>query len=360
MTISNRSGADFDADRAVSAPFQVIFRLIATLLIGSIIVLAPLMVQLECAFAQWTPSQQPGASMAMSAESLEDVQAKTIEIAKEPIPEKEQLLIRALDYVDSQVTNASFQRNYAAYWKDAPARYGSIIDLLKKSSTALAQFDCDANLSRYRDEAQTFARYYNDAIQYTSGLAFVDFGRINLPPTQQSNIETCKTTKAKLSSPEYAEAFKQVTEASQKALTDFLLGQSNLGSAYGKYLEALKQRRSALQDKLNSAQSAYQIGSNLWLLLLILATACVSTILGIKLFDPELQMEWVASGQVIQFVTVMILLSVILALGLSGVLKENTLGTLLGGVAGYVLAQGVGRAAARDVSRSKAGTGQIP
>jgi hypothetical protein len=62
-------------------------------------------------------------------------------------------------------------------------------------------------------------------------------------------------------------------------------------------------------------------------------------------------MEWVASGQVIQFVTVMVLLSVITALSLSNVLKENTLGTLLGGIAGYVLAQGVGRAAARDAAR---------
>jgi membrane protein YqaA with SNARE-associated domain len=49
----------------------------------------------------------------------------------------------------------------------------------------------------------------------------------------------------------------------------------------------------------------------------------------------------------------MILLSVIMALGLAGILKENTLGTLLGGIAGYVLAQGVGRAAAREVSRER-------
>jgi len=45
------------------------------------------------------------------------------------------------------------------------------------------------------------------------------------------------------------------------------------------------------------------------------------------LFSSELQLEWVQSGQVIRLVTVSILLSVILALGLSGNLKENTLGT---------------------------------
>lgn len=45
----------------------------------------------------------------------------------------------------------------------------------------------------------------------------------------------------------------------------------------------------------------------------------------------------------------MILLTVIMALGLAGILKENTLGTLLGGIGGYVLSQGVGKAAAEAV-----------
>ena len=62
-------------------------------------------------------------------------------------------------------------------------------------------------------------------------------------------------------------------------------------------------------------------------------------------------MEWVASGQVIQFVTVMILLSVIMALGLAGLILENTLGALLGGIGGYILSQGVGRSVARRTQR---------
>ena len=73
----------------------------------------------------------------------------------------------------------------------------------------------------------------------------------------------------------------------------------------------------------------------------------------IKQFTTEIQHEWVASGQAIQFVTVMILLSSVMALGLAKVIQENTLGTLLGGIAGYVLAQGVGRAAAREASRGR-------
>ena len=76
-------------------------------------------------------------------------------------------------------------------------------------------------------------------------------------------------------------------------------------------------------------------------------------IVTIKFFPPQIVEIWVESGQVIQFVTVMILLSVILALGLVDVIKENTLGTLLGGIGGYVLAQGVGRSAASQALKEQ-------
>lgn len=62
-------------------------------------------------------------------------------------------------------------------------------------------------------------------------------------------------------------------------------------------------------------------------------------------FKEESQLELITSGQLIQFATVMVLLIVIYTLGMSSVLTENTLGTLLGGIGGYVLAQGVGRTA---------------
>src|SRR5207249_3035942 len=74
---------------------------------------------------------------------------------------------------------------------------------------------------------------------------------------------------------------------------------------------------------------------------------------------PDIQAEWVRSGQVIQFVTVMILLTVIMALGLAGILKENTLGTLLGGIGGYVLSQGVGKAVGAAVQRGLTVAGAV-
>ena len=115
--------------------------------------------------------------------------------------------------------------------------------------------------------------------------------------------------------------------------------------------DLLHKRKDIIQKKLETKTAKGTLADKLWIALLVIGTFSLGTILAVRLFSSEIQIEWVASGQVIQFVTVMILLSVVMALGLAGILQENTLGTLLGGIAGYVLAQGVGRAAAREVTR---------
>jgi hypothetical protein len=110
---------------------------------------------------------------------------------------------------------------------------------------------------------------------------------------------------------------------------------------------------SEIDEEISKSSSQKTLADKLWIVIIAIGVFSIFTIMAIRLFDQSIQLEWVASGQVIQFVTVMILLSAIMALGLTGILKENVLGTLLGGVAGYVLAQGVGRAAAREVGRSQ-------
>jgi hypothetical protein len=44
-----------------------------------------------------------------------------------------------------------------------------------------------------------------------------------------------------------------------------------------------------------------------------------------------------------------------MGLGLSGIIQETTLGTLLGGLGGYVLSQGVGRAAEHGAKKKEQG-----
>ena len=94
------------------------------------------------------------------------------------------------------------------------------------------------------------------------------------------------------------------------------------------------------------------IGNLPWIVA-ILCALFVGLIFIIRTFPPDIQIEWVASGQVIQLLTVVTLLLIILCLAVTHVILENTVGTLLGGIGGYVLSQGVGRAAAREASRNK-------
>lgn len=92
----------------------------------------------------------------------------------------------------------------------------------------------------------------------------------------------------------------------------------------------------------------------LYLLPLIVAIMCGFSLFilrVVKQFQNAPQMEIIASGQVVQFPTVMVLLVVITALGLTKILDANSLSALLGGIGGYVLSQGVGRAAAARAER---------
>jgi hypothetical protein len=297
------------------------------------------------ASASSAPSQSPP----VNPDTVEQVQTNIDDLSKQPIPDKDLLLLRELDHIDTEIARATQQLGMANRWRAEESYYTDNADRIKTQSQLMTGFDCENNLSKFRDASQSYLRAYNDFVKYYSWLPNLDIPSIALPAfVSPDDAQNCNLTKAKFSSSDYAAAQKRLLDSTQSEFGDFLSRQSNLATAETKYIDALKKRRSAVQDKLNASQPAFQIGSNLWLLLLILATACVCTILGIKLFTPDLQMEWVASGQVIQFVTVMILLIVILALGLSSILHENTLGTLLGGIAGYVLAQGVGRSAARD------------
>lgn len=134
-------------------------------------------------------------------------------------------------------------------------------------------------------------------------------------------------------------------------LQDDAKRQTEITSQAKQLIDLLQKRREAIDKLLSTQETKSQLSDRLWLAIVAIGAFSIGAILAVKLFSERIQIEWVASGQVIQFVTVMILLSVIMALGLADILKENVLGTLLGGIAGYVLAQGVGRAAAREVTR---------
>ena len=119
--------------------------------------------------------------------------------------------------------------------------------------------------------------------------------------------------------------------------------------------EKLRTQLGGALEKLRTQIERTSNFSDLKWLVLILGILSVLVMLIVRTFPQELQTEWVASGQVIQFMTVLVILIAILSLGINGILREETLGTLLGGIGGYVLAQGVGRAAVRSAIRQSSG-----
>jgi hypothetical protein len=314
-----------------------------------------LAVQIGVSWAQQQSSS--GVTVSQLPEpTLEALQSSIDEVDKMSVPDKDALLLRELDRVDNEIARIaqSFQR--ATSWKNEQSYFDTeIAARFKKQVNTLAQFDCQNNSEKIQAALQTYYRAHGDLTNYVRNMGG-DTTPFNFIQRTQEQGALCGEAKKTFASPEFAVDLTQFFDSYQKKLTEFLTSQAQLALAETKYLDALKKRRAAVQDKLNASQTTLQIGSNLWLLLAILGLASVATILGIKLFGADIQMEWVASGQVIQFVTVMILLSVILALGLSSKLEESTLGTLLGGIGGYVLAQGVGRSAARAVTRAAADT----
>jgi hypothetical protein len=114
-------------------------------------------------------------------------------------------------------------------------------------------------------------------------------------------------------------------------------------------LAALGERRDEVVREMTDDLAGNSVANNIpWLMLIIFGVGGV-TLAGVKIFSEDVQRELIASGQIVQFVTILILLGVILALGLAQRLAAETLGTLLGGLAGYVLSQGVGRQAQQQV-----------
>jgi len=277
------------------------------------------------------------------------------------MPDNESLLVREIDRVDDEMAEATrimTQPDYKSYIEQnerAKSEVASAISDLKSlaCSTELARFNLILGKieSHFRFDKEIL---WDADAQAPDTSSFGIFYREYSPPTSANSNqeERCKSLQGQLSKPETVNAVLAVFDDWRSKLNDSQQKLLSYRELNAKRLDLLKQRRAALQERVNAKTPAQQISSSLWIIMIVIGGFSIGTILIIKLFSPELQMEWVTSGQVIQFVTVMILLSVIMALGLSGILHENTLGTLLGGIAGYVLAQGVGRAAAREVSRT--------
>lgn len=288
----------------------------------------------------------PGAT---AEETLKQIDTRIKELNSQSVPKNDLALTRELDSLDTEITSSTSDLQRLRYVTEIRKRYDAAIGAIQAARTAIISVDCtDISSSRKHITAYFNALGQLDEFRQYTG----DLSALRILLTGVNEQASCDGAKTELGSKEFEDKFQQLLSLATSSISKAVTESESLIAASTRLIEALRAYRSKLRDALNNGTPQQKITADLPLILGILGGACVLAIVGVKLFDEEIQMEWVASGQVIQFVTVMVLLSVIAALGLSDVLKENTLGTLLGGIAGYVLAQGVGRAAARDASRT--------
>lgn len=141
-------------------------------------------------------------------------------------------------------------------------------------------------------------------------------------------------------------------ESSRKSYQD---AKQEVGQVAGALKEAALRLEARTDAKLRNINSV----STLPWIVAAICIFCIGVMFTVKQFSEHIQIEWVATGQATQFVTIILLLSVITMLAINERIGENTLGTLLGGVAGYVLAQGVGRSSARETERKIRAESQV-
>lgn len=264
-----------------------------------------------------------------------------------PIVDNPILAIRELDRLESLENRLRAYENRRESDAQLVSEFESSRRALETFSQTVVSTNCatSADAAMIVSDAPDIAFAISDLPVETGGI-----DRLLDPLTRESR--TCASIKAALANPQIRPAL----DAIAKAIAGRRADDASVRQKASEIAQLIASRREDINKRVSAESTRTGLKNSLWAVILVIGLLSIGAIWVVRTFPPELQIEWVTSGQVIQFVTVMILLSVIMALGLSDILKENTLGTLLGGIAGYVLSQGVGRAAAQAVSRTVAQT----
>lgn len=257
-----------------------------------------------------------------------------------------QEITRNNDQIDRLTTIITQRTNALNDEKDRYEGYKKVLDtswraLMAMSGKCVQGKDGDAQRKKLSDDTRAALRGVNRLVK---GDPTVYSGRLDDDLKELCNAQP---KLGFLSDDQIRQAFEQMDAQRARWVQ---AAQAEIDNA-----RRLKDARLKLRARLDaqltelktSIDKTVTFVTDLKWLVMILGMLSVMVMFIIRTFEPEVQTEWVASGQVIQFMTVLIILITILALGITGVLKENTLGTLLGGIGGYVLSQGIGRAAAR-------------
>lgn len=284
----------------------------------------------------------------VAAPNLEQVNTESIDNMPMPptVESAFQEITRNSDQVDRLQTIITQKTNALADEKERYEGYKKTLDatwrtLLGMASKCVVGKDGDAQRKKLSEDSKAALRGINRMVK---GDPTVYSSRLDDDLKELCNPQP---KLGFLSDDQIRQAFEQMDGQRARWVQ---AAQAEIDNAR-KLKDARSKLRARLEAQLtelkSSADKTVNFVSDLKWLVMILGVLSVMVMFIIRTFERDVQTEWVASGQVIQFMTVLIILITILALGITGVLKENTLGTLLGGIGGYVLSQGIGRAAAR-------------
>jgi len=317
----------------------------------------------DASSAASTP-QYVGTAPAISLASINTrLSSAELTAPKDHLVDNQTLLLRELDKLDDEADKLTRADVALHDLKADSAAVQSQQQQLQTAMNAIERMDCNKATSDFESSASdAFGAWmlvsnvaYKDGMDALLALGLSDFmkgGNSTIPLPQR-----CAALQGFWRDADKKARLIAFFDDTRKKLDDGSAFNATYHTQAQALVQKIRDRQAAIQDKLTTSSVQFKIGDSLWVIMLVIGAFAVAIFFAVTRFSPELQMEWVASGQVIQFVTVMIVLSVVMALGLSSILKEQTLGTLLGGIAGYVLAQGVGRAAARDAARNQQQTG---
>src|SRR5215813_411708 len=248
-----------------------------------------------------------------------------------------------------------------------PERASRLADDVTKSVNPCDPAKLAAALSKLRDElgrlGSALAKFAYDLGDVEGGIqrgviqADRDIGAYaldDMTPGSRATSECTPDTRAHFGSPKFKQGVEALVRIQHQQARNIASTLESEKPRAEKLAAAWNQRYAKLVSSVEAQkkQTVDIFVTQLPLIVTIFCAFALLVIATVRLFGPDLQMEWIASGQVIQFASVMILLVIVTTLGILGKIDGQTVGTLLGGIAGYVLSQGVGRAAARAVERN--------
>lgn len=280
--------------------------------------------------------------LAPAVESQAQVDAR-ITNAQRPIPENLTELIAENNKNETDLNSATNAYSYLSTNVEKSTRKRTDTPDIAKFKQLIAEmkiFDCNNNTA------------YNRKLGEISDLhEVIDSRSLKSSPFSIDKNTSCPDLKQSISFTSSDDIDAWIYNL--QYVGEELENKKKLLESYGKLVSVLQSRQNQISTSIKNIQQRESLTANFPWFIFLFGSLAIGTIFVVsRFFEKEIQMEWIISGQITQFVTVMILMIVITMLGLSRTINGETLGTLLGGVAGYVLAQGVGRAAARDASRA--------